>query len=78
MLSGECRVTKCEVGLVTLGEKGHADTGQHVPIALANDPSSKTTKKETDKGWYLNFQRVFCHGFRYFTSCDICKTHLTL
>lgn len=59
MLSEECRVTEFEVGLVTLGGKGHADTGQHLPTALANDPSSKTIKKEPDKGWNLNFQRVF-------------------
>lgn len=43
MLSG--RVTKCEVGLVTWGGKGSADTRQCLPTALTNDPSSKVSKK---------------------------------
>lgn len=72
------RVMKCEVGLVTLGGKGHADTGQHLPTALAKDPRSKTTKIEPDKRWYPNFQRVFFQGLRCFSSCDTCKTHWAL
>lgn len=41
MLSEGWRVTTCEVGLVTLVEKGCADAGQCLLTALANDPSSK-------------------------------------
>lgn len=40
------RATKIEVGLVTFCGKGHADSGQRLPDALANELCSKTHQKK--------------------------------